>query len=78
MTSRLRTSPTTKQKREWILSRFEPAFKLKVGDYPLSFLFFLYLQEQFVETGVFVEFGVEGYAELAALAGGDDAPVNFR
>ena len=23
--------------REWIISRFESAFKLKVGDYPLSF-----------------------------------------
>lgn len=31
-----------------------------------------------MEAGVFVEFGVEGYAELVALAGGDDAPVDFR
>ena len=31
-----------------------------------------------MEAGVFVEFGVEGYAELAALTGGDDTAVDFR
>ena len=37
----------------------------------------LHLQEQFVEAGVFVEFGVEGNAQLVALAGGNDTPVDF-
>ena len=44
---------------------------------PRSFKFCLHLQEQFVEVGVFVELGVEGDAELVALAGGDDATVDF-
>ena len=30
-----------------------------------------------MEAGVFVEFGVEGYAELVVLAGGDDAAIDF-
>ena len=30
-----------------------------------------------MEAGVFVEFGVEGYAELVALTGGDDTAVDF-
>ena len=31
-----------------------------------------------MEVGVVVEFGMEGDAELVALAGGDDAPIDFR
>ena len=31
-----------------------------------------------MEAGVFVEFGVEGYAEQVALARGDDTAVDFR
>ena len=30
-----------------------------------------------MEAGVVVEFGVEGYAELVALAGGDDAAIDL-
>ena len=30
-----------------------------------------------MEAGVFVEFGVEGYAELIVLAGSDDAAIDF-
>ena len=30
-----------------------------------------------MEAGVFIEFGVEGYAELVALAGGDDATIDL-
>ena len=30
-----------------------------------------------MEAGVFIEFGVEGYAELVALAGSDDAAIDF-
>ena len=30
-----------------------------------------------MEAGVFIEFGVEGYAELVALAGGDDAAIDL-
>ena len=45
---------------------------------PRSFLIRLHLEEEFVEAGVFVEFGVEGYAELVALADGNDAAVDFR
>ena len=48
-----------------------------MSENPRSFKFCLHLQEQFVEAGVFVEFGVEGYAELVALAGGDDSAVDF-
>ena len=45
---------------------------------PRSFLIRLHLEEELVEAGILVEFGVEGYAKLVALAGGDDAPVDFR
>ena len=31
-----------------------------------------------MEAGVFIEFGMEGDAELVALAGGDDTAVDFR
>ena len=48
-----------------------------MSENPRSFKFCLHLQEQFVEVGVFVELGVEGDAELVALAGGDDATVDF-
>ena len=48
-----------------------------MSENPRSFKFCLHLQEQFVEAGVFVELGVEGDAELVALAGGDDATVDF-
>ena len=30
-----------------------------------------------MEAGVFVEFGVEGYAELIVLVGSDDAAIDF-
>lgn len=45
---------------------------------PRSFVFCLHLEEELVEAGVVVELGVEGYAELVALTGGDDTAVDFR
>lgn len=31
-----------------------------------------------MEAGIVVELGVEGYAELVALTGGDNTTVDFR
>lgn len=45
---------------------------------PRSFDFCLHLEEELVEARVVVELGVKGNAELVALTGGDDAPVDFR
>ena len=48
-----------------------------VPENPRSFLLCLHLEEELVEAGILVEFGVKGNAELVALAGGDDTAVDF-